>query len=210
MTDEIYHYGIPKKSGRYPWGSGENPYHHTGRKLGRKIKRRELSPLEKEEQEKDRQLRESVKKEVQRRKKEATNITIMTDEDLKKAVDRMNLENQYKELSGSQLYPVRSMFQTAMKKVGQSAITGATAYALLKITGSDSVKNGVANVAQACIDKAIANMEDDYTLSNDARVRRSKTRDKYYDSLKSINVKKAMGDAKQFANYVAPNPNKKK
>lgn len=24
----IEHYGMPKRSGRYPWGSGENPYHH--------------------------------------------------------------------------------------------------------------------------------------------------------------------------------------
>lgn len=24
--DELYHYGMPRRSGRYPWGSGENPY----------------------------------------------------------------------------------------------------------------------------------------------------------------------------------------
>ena len=24
----LEHYGVPRKSGRYPWGSGENPYHH--------------------------------------------------------------------------------------------------------------------------------------------------------------------------------------
>lgn len=26
MDDELYHYGTPRHSGRYPWGSGENPY----------------------------------------------------------------------------------------------------------------------------------------------------------------------------------------
>ena len=26
---ELYHYGTPRHSGRYPWGSGENPYQHT-------------------------------------------------------------------------------------------------------------------------------------------------------------------------------------
>lgn len=26
--DELYHYGTPRHSGRYPWGSGENPYQH--------------------------------------------------------------------------------------------------------------------------------------------------------------------------------------
>lgn len=28
--DELEHYGTPRHSGRYPWGSGENPYQRTG------------------------------------------------------------------------------------------------------------------------------------------------------------------------------------
>lgn len=28
--DELYHYGTPRHSGRYPWGSGEDPYQHSG------------------------------------------------------------------------------------------------------------------------------------------------------------------------------------
>lgn len=28
--DELEHYGMPHRSGRYPWGSGENPYQRTG------------------------------------------------------------------------------------------------------------------------------------------------------------------------------------
>ena len=31
LTDEeLCHYGTPRHSGRYPWGSGENPFQHTG------------------------------------------------------------------------------------------------------------------------------------------------------------------------------------
>lgn len=26
---DIFHYGMPRRSGRYPWGSGENPYQHS-------------------------------------------------------------------------------------------------------------------------------------------------------------------------------------
>lgn len=33
--DELFHYGIPKRSGRYPYGSGENPYQHSGDFLSR-------------------------------------------------------------------------------------------------------------------------------------------------------------------------------
>ena len=28
--DVLIHYGMPRRSGRYPWGSGENPYQHSG------------------------------------------------------------------------------------------------------------------------------------------------------------------------------------
>ena len=31
----LMHYGMPRRSGRYPWGSGENPYQHSGDFLSR-------------------------------------------------------------------------------------------------------------------------------------------------------------------------------
>lgn len=30
MKDILMHYGTPRHSGRYPWGSGENPYQRNG------------------------------------------------------------------------------------------------------------------------------------------------------------------------------------
>lgn len=33
--DELKHYGMPRRSGRYPWGSGEDPYQHSGDFLSR-------------------------------------------------------------------------------------------------------------------------------------------------------------------------------
>ena len=37
MTDEEFleHYGMPRRSGRYPWGSGDEPYQHSRDFLGR-------------------------------------------------------------------------------------------------------------------------------------------------------------------------------
>ena len=32
---DVIHYGIKRRSGRYPWGSGENPYQHSGDFLSR-------------------------------------------------------------------------------------------------------------------------------------------------------------------------------
>ena len=30
LKDELEHYGMPRRSGRYPWGSGDTPYQHGG------------------------------------------------------------------------------------------------------------------------------------------------------------------------------------
>lgn len=35
MVDVLMHYGMPRRSGRYPWGSGEDPYQHGRDFLGR-------------------------------------------------------------------------------------------------------------------------------------------------------------------------------
>ena len=34
-SKSLAHYGIPRRSGRYPWGSGEDPYQHSKDFLGR-------------------------------------------------------------------------------------------------------------------------------------------------------------------------------
>ena len=33
--DELMHYGVKRRSGRYPWGSGENPFQRSGDFLSR-------------------------------------------------------------------------------------------------------------------------------------------------------------------------------
>ena len=40
--DELYHYGIPRKSGRYPYGSGKEPYQDDPRK--RRLNKDESAP----------------------------------------------------------------------------------------------------------------------------------------------------------------------
>ena len=44
----VIHYGTPRHSGRYPWGSGENPYQRYADFLGNyeKLKKKGMSPTE--------------------------------------------------------------------------------------------------------------------------------------------------------------------
>ena len=46
--DILMHYGMPRRSGRYPWGSGDNPYQHSGDFLSRydELKSQGLSETE--------------------------------------------------------------------------------------------------------------------------------------------------------------------
>jgi predicted transcriptional regulator len=49
IAEEILmHYGMPRRSGRYPWGSGDNPYQHSGDFLSRidELKKQGLSDPE--------------------------------------------------------------------------------------------------------------------------------------------------------------------
>ena len=43
--NSLAHYGVKKRSGRYPWGSGDNPYQHSGDLLSRvdELKKQGLS-----------------------------------------------------------------------------------------------------------------------------------------------------------------------
>lgn len=46
--DILMHYGVKRRSGRYPWGSGENPYQHSGDFLARYEELQKLGKTEKE------------------------------------------------------------------------------------------------------------------------------------------------------------------
>lgn len=113
ISDEVLqHYGMPRRSGRYPWGSGEDPYHHGASAPGGK-----KSSSIKERLKRKAAVRESVKKakaeaierkekEERERKKEAAIksgdprqlapfIRDLSDDELKEATNRLRLENDF-------------------------------------------------------------------------------------------------------------------
>ena len=63
--DELLHYGMPRRSGRYPWGSGKDPYQHSGDFLSRvdELTKKGMSEKDKAELlEKNMQISNRVKK----------------------------------------------------------------------------------------------------------------------------------------------------
>ena len=115
--DELYHYGVPRKSGRYPYGSGKEPYQDNPKKrrlnkdesASKATSRRPESIWAKhrrlQAEKRDAEIREAKRKvavraEEERKKEEAAKppsqkAKEMSDEELVRAINRLRLEQTY-------------------------------------------------------------------------------------------------------------------
>lgn len=115
--DELYHYGVPRKSGRYPYGSGKEPYQDNPKK--RRLNKDESAPkaISKrpesiwakhrrlQAEKRNAELREAKRKaavraEEEQKKEEAAKppsqkAKEMSDEELIRAINRLRLEQTY-------------------------------------------------------------------------------------------------------------------
>lgn len=128
MAEELYHWGIKGRSGRYPWGSGEDPYQRITRGSGSK-----------------RSIKEKVRKEVKKSAKEQKNekqaeakkyesleglldtaskdtAKRYSDDELRDRITRLKLEREYRSLV-SELNPkVKSKGKQFLQEVGSSIL----------------------------------------------------------------------------------------
>lgn len=105
-NEELYHYGIKRKSGRYPWGSGKEPYQSNpamAKKAATKKKpetfwekRRKAQAAKQREKAKAAKAKAKVKEAKTNEAKPASQkAKEMSDEDLVKAINRLRLEQTY-------------------------------------------------------------------------------------------------------------------
>lgn len=111
LEDHLEHYGMPRRSGRYKWGSGKDPYQSVGRKKSlkkvaqngeryiksklaqKKAERKAAKAREKEENKKAKALAKEQKKNKYRDEK--AYVKSLSDEDLRRINNRDAMENQY-------------------------------------------------------------------------------------------------------------------
>ena len=112
LNDHLEHYGLPRRSGRYKWGSGKDPYQSTGgkrslkkaakageryskSKLGssKRAQKKAAKAREKEENEKAKALAKEQRKNKYRDEK--AYVKTLSDEELKQINARDKLENTY-------------------------------------------------------------------------------------------------------------------
>lgn len=121
--NSLTHYGIPKRSGRYPWGSGERPY--QGDEQSKKIKSDRAQAVKKE------------------------NLRKMSAKELNDRIERLEKEKKLKSLTDADLRPGRTetlrILKTIGTTVGVAAASVAIFYTLGKV-GSSTKKETVAYV----------------------------------------------------------------
>lgn len=128
--DELYHFGIKRKSGRYPWGSGKRPYQSGGGPLGL-LKKNSSSQASGSKSEGG--TEELSEEEIKKRKLEAvrsgdpTEIykykEQMTTQELTDAANRVDAIKRIRNASISDLKAQKEMgfnnIDNVMKKVGR-------------------------------------------------------------------------------------------
>ena len=112
FNDHLAHYGLPRRSGRYKWGSGKDPYQSLERKrhlkktakageryikskLGssKRAQKKAAKAREKEENEKAKALAKEQRKNKYRDEK--AYVKSLSDEELSRINKRDQMENQY-------------------------------------------------------------------------------------------------------------------
>lgn len=130
--NELYHYGIPKRSGRYPWGSGDRPFQSSGGAAGPKKKsnwrlkreqraaakeyKRQLEAAEekrKHDADKARVLRSGSATEVMKYQGELTN------KELQEVATRLDWESKIRGYSKKEIESAMDKMDSVMKNVGK-------------------------------------------------------------------------------------------
>ena len=127
LNDHLEHYGLPRRSGRYKWGSGKDPYQSTGGKRSFKKaasagERYIMSKLgsSKRAQKKAAQAREKEENEKAKANKyrdEKAYVKSLSDEELRSINNRDAMESQYLRNHPQQKPLSKKMLDMAVKEI---------------------------------------------------------------------------------------------
>ena len=109
FNDHLAHYGLPRRSGRYKWGSGKDPYQSTGGKrsfkkaasAGERYIKSKLGSSKRAQKKAERKADKAREKEENKKAKankyrdEKAYVKSLSDEELSRINKREQMENQY-------------------------------------------------------------------------------------------------------------------
>ena len=104
LNDHLEHYGLPRRSGRYKWGSGKDPYQSIERKSslkkeaknGERYIKSKLSSSKRAQKKAERKAAKAREKaKANKYRDEKAYVKSLSDEELRKINTRDQLESQY-------------------------------------------------------------------------------------------------------------------
>jgi len=107
MYNELIHYGIPRRSGRYKWGSGKDPYHHGsdgGQHHNKKPSTEQLNDI----------IAKGNAKDIRK------NFEYMSDKELSRAVMRANYKKQLMNIDHKDVKSGKEKFESAVTLTGKT------------------------------------------------------------------------------------------
>ena len=136
LNDHLEHYGLPRRSGRYKWGSGKDPYQSIERKSslkkeaknGERYVKSKLSSSKRAQKKAERKAAKAREKEDNEKTKankyrnEKAYVKSLSDEELRRIINRDSMESQY--LRNHQKKPIaKKMVDMAIKNILIPAIS---------------------------------------------------------------------------------------
>lgn len=126
---EFYHYGIPRKSGRYPFGSGERPFQGLkGFAKSRIIKNAVKTGTKKVVSKTgatDERHAEDIKQ-VKERRATRRNVRTLSDEELRRNIQRLRDEKTLKDLLDNDVNPGKKAMGEALNVVKNASVSVST------------------------------------------------------------------------------------
>lgn len=145
LDTELLHFGIKRRSGRYPYGSGDRPFQSiksaAKRKALTKAVKRKIRDTAREKADVDKRAGKTASseyKEAERikaeRRRTKRNVRSLSDAELKKSIERLRDEKTLKDLIDDDTNPTlktaKQITNEAAKTVGKEVMTGTMRYVL--------------------------------------------------------------------------------
>ena len=157
LNDHLAHYGLPRRSGRYKWGSGKEPYQSLGSsaKAGEKFiksfsKKSRVEKQNNKRRERTKAVQLEKKKQKNKYRNEKAYVKTLSDEELKRINTRDQMEATYLK-NHPQKQPLPKMLvDKAMKDIIVPAVTE-----VVKEQGKVYIKGKLNAAAQKMINEAV-------------------------------------------------------
>ena len=121
LNDHLEHYGLPRRSGRYKWGSGKDPYQSIERKSslkkeaknGERYVKSKLSSSKRAQKKAERKAAKAREKEDN----EKAYVKSLSDEELRRIINRDAMESQYLRNHPQKKPIAKKMVDMAVKEI---------------------------------------------------------------------------------------------